>query len=632
MDPASNGGNLDQEAPFGFEAVEYDTGSEGDTLIIHDLHQLSPVTEVSEPSPHRGSVRGANAPRGAQGLSTLQSENAPLNSLSGHAGPSSSHTPPILLRHVANFPSSATVGSTPNTPEVIATIPFAYIPSPPPARPREVWTTNAPAFAGGLHPGIRFVADAHSSEPNLSRHGRESEGINVVARRYHTDPEGAAGKNKQMECGCRQCDEQKSRALSKEMVYAYLAMRGASTDERGVFGSLVAHYRGSGRPDEFPTCPHAISKLSDKLEKAATSYVPSNYQEPYTALELPILDVPRFVRDHVGASGVVPFVATNFNKTDVSDDGDPTEGVISPCAFLGMASGCAGGPDVEKPLPPLPSDARQTPREQVEQEWKDRVDDTGFRHQICEETGDALTGSYTLSSNPSMLNEPPGVRHLDRLRGAFGSLFIKMQPRLGRHLDRIRLGLGNQSTGSLSIFDEDSYTNAELQQALNSASASPINGVLPGEVLASLRDAEKSARQVESLEARLHGEASQTSARLSHLRGTFSRVSGAVNYILEHRSSTRRAKIRRSVRHRLRELEHRHARALDSLREEEARRERDMEYIRTVERALEWELKRVEMGGVVEVMEEAERIWDEVHGTAGESPVLGNVASVKEGR
>lgn len=101
---------------------------------------------------------------------------------------------------------------------------------------------------------------------------------------------------------------------------------------------------------------------------------------------------------------------------------------------------------------------------------------------------DALTGSYAVSSNPSVMNEPPSklflptthlhflppslsakrtrrltdstiaLSHLDRLRGTFGTLFMRMQPKLGKRLDRVRLGLANDSSSSLSVFSENEYT------------------------------------------------------------------------------------------------------------------------------------------------------------------------------
>lgn len=102
---------------------------------------------------------------------------------------------------------------------------------------------------------------------------------------------------------------------------------------------------------------------------------------------------------------------------------------------------------------------------------------------------DALTGSYTVSSSPSVMNEAPGkhpcshplaplpspfasqpnatvdlltwmtaLGHLDRLRGTFGTLFMRMQPKLGKRLDRVRLGLANDSNSSLSVFSDHEYT------------------------------------------------------------------------------------------------------------------------------------------------------------------------------
>lgn len=110
-------------------------------------------------------------------------------------------------------------------------------------------------------------------------------------------------------------------------------------------------------------------------------------------------------------------------------------------------------------------------------EVRDRVDKPGFRNQVCEDTMETLSGSYTVSSNPSVLNEAPGknshlltrslmsllilttgVHNLDRLRGAFGSLFSRMQPRLGERLDRIRLGMPQGSGSSDSVFSNSEYT------------------------------------------------------------------------------------------------------------------------------------------------------------------------------
>lgn len=155
---------------------------------------------------------------------------------------------------------------------------------------------------------------------------------------------------------------------------------------------------------------------------------------------------------------------------------------------------------------------------------------------------------------------------------------------------------------------------AELINALNSPSASPINDIDPSKVLAALHEAEASALQLEKLEDRAYRQSSESSSRLSGLRETLARVSAAAEYILKHRSSARHARIRQDAGRRLHELEYRRARALDGLQAQGEKHEGDLQGIREVEMALDREVAKVGMGSAKGVMEEASRLWDEDHG------------------
>lgn len=66
--------------------------------------------------------------------------------------------------------------------------------------------------------------------------------------------------------------------------------------------------------------------------------------------------------------------------------------------------------------------------------------------------------------------------------------------------------------------------------------------------------------------------------------------------------------------HQLHGLEYRRARALDGLRAEEARHERDIEAIREAEKSIETIVRTVNMASAEEVLGEASRLWDEAHG------------------
>ncbi|KAL2113037.1 hypothetical protein VUR80DRAFT_5634 [Thermomyces stellatus] len=418
--------------------------------------------------------------------------------------------------------------------------------------PGGVWATNAPDFASGSHPQIRFVADMPTSEPRLNRDKGKA-----VDKRYHTEPV-AGGK----ECGCIECEAQKKGLLSSEMIYAYLAMRGAQNGQ-GLFEDPMAKYRENGGGQELPTCPHARSMMNKQREAASKCEGKGS-----------VANVPRLVRADAGLSNSgppaaspsvtaspnkIPSIAgltdfssfhsaqtfsTDFNLDDVRDGGDVAEGAITPGDFLRMASGVSTA-KTDKALPPLPLDSGQTSHEQLEDgnengngsenetEFNDRVDAPGYRSQICEETMDALTGSYTVTTDPSMINEPPGVRHLDRLRGAFGNLFSRMQPRLGERLDRIRLGLPRGSDSSLSVLSKGEYTAAELETALASPSATAINGIPPARVQAALAEATDTVAHLEQLEATAHRLAVDASERLELLRTTLSRVAAGATYITD---------------------------------------------------------------------------------------------------
>lgn len=222
-----------------------------DTLVLHDLHQLSPVEEhpeVSPPNSHQPSAQNG------------------VHDLSIFGGPQSFERARIL---------SHPVSTRPPTPDSHGTAFVSPISDTWPSGPSEVspfsngppsprgWTTNAPAFANGSHPNIRFVPDRLTSEPTRDKGKGKGKGVD---RRHHTEP--VAGK----ECGCAECDAQSKGMLSSEMVYAYLAMRGAQSGE-GDFAELVRKYREGGRGAAFPSCPHALSK-----------YIPLSY--PNLEMEL----------------------------------------------------------------------------------------------------------------------------------------------------------------------------------------------------------------------------------------------------------------------------------------------------------------------------------------------------------
>ena len=118
-----------------------------------------------------------------------------------------------------------------------------------PPSPDGVWATNASNFASGSHPEIRFVTDMPISEPRLN--GDKGKGVD---KRHHTEPVTSC-----KECACVECDAQKKGLLSSEMIYAYLAMRGAHSGG-GLFEDLMAKYRENGGDQMIPSCPHALSK------------------------------------------------------------------------------------------------------------------------------------------------------------------------------------------------------------------------------------------------------------------------------------------------------------------------------------------------------------------------------------
>ena len=224
----------------------YRSNSEGDIFIAHDIYQLSPVVELSELSPRHGNVQGISASSGIHGLTTPGSGNA-FHSF-GRAVSSYAGSPTGLATiHATSFVSPMTPTSV-KTPTQVSPLTHSNPTSLPQLSPpgtNDVWTTNAPAFANGSHPGIRFIA-AHTSEPRApAQKGKGAE------RRYHTDPE--AGGKGAPECGCNECKAQGRGVLCAEMAYTYLLMRGAA---RGgdVFGGLVGFYRGKGRGDAFPRC------------------------------------------------------------------------------------------------------------------------------------------------------------------------------------------------------------------------------------------------------------------------------------------------------------------------------------------------------------------------------------------
>lgn len=149
--------------------------------------------------------------------------------------------------------------------------------------------------------------------------------------------------------------------------------------------------------------------------------------------------------------------------------------------------------------------------------------------------------------------------------------------------------------------------------ALTSRSATAINGIPPAQVEASLAEAEYTVGHIENLEAAAHRRATDASQRLDFLRNTLGRITAGADYIANRRDSSRRAKIRRSVGHRLRGLEHRRERAMDNLIVEEARRARDAEAIRETEASIERVLGTVDLASVEEVLGEASRLWVEVN-------------------
>ena len=211
-----------------------------------------------------------------------------------------------------------------------------------------------------------------------------------------------------------------------------------------------------------------------------------------------------------------------------------------------------------------------------------------------------------------------------------------MQPRLAERLDRVRLRLPSPSDISLSIYSEGEYTavchlafphstpqkrsqalkgyQEELESALASPSATPVNNIPPSRLQASLAEAERRTLELEKLEAAAHESADTASNRLALLRSNLARIASAATYVLRHRTAGRHAKIRRTAARRLHALEYRRARALDGLRHEEARRERDLEAMKEVRGAIEQVVETVGMEGAEEVVREAEKLWDEDHG------------------
>lgn len=153
-----------------------------------------------------------------------------------------------------------------------------------------------------------------------------------------------------------------------------------------------------------------------------------------------------------------------------------------------------------------------------------------------------------------------------------------------------------------------------MAAALASPSATDINGMPPARVQANLAEAEHAVEHVEELEAAAHRRAIDASQRLDLLRNTLGRITAGANYIAERRSSSRRAKIRRSVRHHLRGLEYRRVRAMDGLRAEEARYARDSEAIVEAEESVERVLRTVDLPSVEEVLGEASRLWVQANG------------------
>lgn len=228
--------------------------SEDDIFIVDDFHKVSPVAELSGHSPQRRNTQETGAQSELCGLITPRSGRDPHSFDKAVSSFAVSPTG-LATSHAANFVSPMTPTSA-NTPEEVSplalthTSPISHPQFSPPGT-NEVWITNAPAFASGSHPGIRFIP-AHASEPRAqAQKGKGAE------RRYHTDPE--AGGKRAPECGCEECEAQVRGVVCAEMAYTYLLMRGAG---RGgdVFGGLMGFYRGKGKGDVFPRCPQALSK------------------------------------------------------------------------------------------------------------------------------------------------------------------------------------------------------------------------------------------------------------------------------------------------------------------------------------------------------------------------------------
>lgn len=209
--------------------AEYCPGS-GDSFIAHEAHQLSPVAEHPETTPEHTlkESKGKDAVHSS-------SQARPRDHTSSGTHPSAPGSQSAAGSHITwRFSSSASNETT--SPHRSNAIPTSG----------DVWTTNAPSFAQNSHPNIHFLPDL-TSGPRANA-SQDSD----VERRHRTEP---VARSK--ECNCTECDAQRRGLLSREMVYAYLAMRGAQGGEDRL-GELMARYRESG--DVFPSCPHAAAK------------------------------------------------------------------------------------------------------------------------------------------------------------------------------------------------------------------------------------------------------------------------------------------------------------------------------------------------------------------------------------
>lgn len=227
---------------------------EDDIFIVDDFHKVSPVAELPGHSPRRRNTQKTGTQSGMYGLITPGSGEGPHSFDKAISSYAVSPTG-FATSHAASFVSPMTPTSI-KPPEEVSplalthTSPISHLQFPPPET-NDVWITNAPAFASGSHPGIRFIP-AHASEPRV-----QAQKGKVAERRYHTDPE--AGGKRAPECGCEECEAQGRGVVCAEMAYTYLLMRGAAKGG-DVFEGLVGFYRGKGRGDMFPRCPQALSK------------------------------------------------------------------------------------------------------------------------------------------------------------------------------------------------------------------------------------------------------------------------------------------------------------------------------------------------------------------------------------